>query len=86
MIEFDFPVSSYYKDNIIDARTINKTGNWWSAILVIQDPSNNKPFLNFYRWKKVGGDWKVRKSFSCRSGKDLIKITEILNEFNQALE
>ena len=76
----DFPVSDYYKSRIREARTISRTGNWWSAVLLIDDPTTNKLFLAFYRWQKRDGTWKVRKSFNCRSKKDALRILNIVEE------
>ena len=76
----DFPVSDYYRTKIKEARTINRTGMWWSAVLLIEDPATLKPFLAFYRWQKREGDWRVRKSFNCRSKKDALKLVKIIEE------
>ena len=81
----NFPISEYYKSHILDGRTINRSGVWWSAILLIKDPKTEKPFLAFYRWQKKEGDWKVRKSFNCRKRDDAVKIIEIVNEFSANL-
>ena len=82
----DFPVSDYYKNNIREARTINNSGSWWSAILLIEDPKTEKPFLAFYRWQKRDGAWKVKKSFNCRSKKDALKIIQFVNELSERLD
>lgn len=81
-----FPVSEYYKDQIKDARTINRTGSWWSAVLLMEDPSTKKAFLKFYRWQKSQGVWKTRKSFTCRTKKDAGQIVSFVNEFLPELE
>lgn len=75
-----FPVSDYYKGRVKEARTISRIGPWWSAILLIEDPKTEKPFLVFYRWQKRKGSWKVTKSFSVRSKKDALKVVEFVNE------
>jgi hypothetical protein len=81
----DFPVSDYYKDKIREARTINRSGTWWAAILLIEDPNTNEPFLAFYRWQKRDGKWKVRSSFNCRSKKDADLIVRFVNELSEKL-
>ncbi len=81
----DFPVSEYYKKNIREARTINISGLWWSAILLIEDPRTEELFLSFYRWKKRDGIWKVQKSFTCRSKKDAKKMIQFIDEFSERL-
>jgi hypothetical protein len=80
-----FPISDYYKGQIISAKTIKKKGNWWSAILLIEDPQSSKNFLTFYKWQKKGDDWKVRQRFKVNSKVDLEKINEILEEFKPNL-
>ena len=60
----DFPVSSYYKDNIVDARTITRAGRWWMAALVISDPKSGRRMLNLYQWQMTENGWKTRKQFS----------------------
>ncbi len=65
--ELRFPVSEYYSDRVIDGETISRAGGWWNAALLIKDPRTDRPFVAFYRWQKVEGTWKTRKSFSCRS-------------------
>ena len=82
----DFPVSDYYKGGIREARTINRSGYWWAAILLIDDPKTGKPFLAFYKWQKQNGVWKVRKSFNCRSTKDARKMIQIIEELSTSLE
>ena len=81
----DFPVSDYYKEQVVEARTISRSGLWWSAILLIRDPKTSKPFLAFYRWQKRDGDWKVRKSFKCGTVRDARKIIDILQELSRQL-
>ena len=41
----DFPISDYYKDHIVDAITIKRSGSWWSAVLLIDDPKSKKRFI-----------------------------------------
>ena len=79
--DFDFPLSDYYRSQIVDARTISRGGPWWAAILLIRDPKTDQPFLGFYRWQHTASGWKQRKAFSCRSRKDAMKIIHIVEEF-----
>jgi hypothetical protein len=74
MIGQDFPVSEYYRDNIIDAITINRKGPWWSAVLLIKDPKTEKPFLGFYKWQKKGDKWTVKQKFNVNSESDANKF------------
>lgn len=82
----DFPVSDYYKERILDGMTINRVGPWWSAILLMRDPKNQKKFLTFYLWKKQGREWKNQKRFNCRSQKDAERIIEILTLLSKELD
>ena len=71
-MEFDFPVSEFYKNHILDAATISRAGNWWSAILLIADPKNSKPFLSFYQWQKTNDGWKKEVALKLGTVKMLI--------------
>ena len=53
MFGTNFPISEYYRKNILDAETISRGGNWWTAVLLILDPKTKKPFVSFYRWQKT---------------------------------
>jgi hypothetical protein len=81
----DFPISDYYRENIIDAVTINRTGVWWSAILVIEDPKTEKPFLGIYKWQKKGDGWKVRSKYNIRSQNDANKFASTVADFANKL-
>jgi len=67
----DFPISDYYRDNIVDGFTLSRVGSWWSAILIIKDPKTEKNILNVYQWQLTENGWKVRKTFSFKKRKDL---------------
>jgi len=67
----DFPISDYYRDNIVDGYTLSRVGGWWSAILIIKDPKTEKNVLNLYQWQLTEGGWKVRKNYSFKKQKDL---------------
>ena len=81
MVGKNFPVSEYYRNNIIDAVSISRSGNWWTAVLLINDPSSKKPFISLYRWQNTSSGWKVRKRFSFRRLKEAKSIIEIVNKF-----
>lgn len=74
----NFPVSEHYKDSILDALTISRVGGWWTSVLLIQEPSNQKKFLCIYRWQLVNGEWKTRSKLKVNSIKDADKLSEIL--------
>ncbi len=85
MLGADFPVSDYYRDHIIDAFTISRVGKWWTAVLVIEEPSNKKRFICLYRWEQKDGVWKTRKSFKINSIKDADKLIEIINTLKEKM-
>lgn len=76
----DFPVSDYYKDKIVDARTLNNNGKWWTAVLVLSDPKTGKRFAKLYKWKNNKGGWKVRSSISLSNRKFIQDAINALSE------
>ena len=76
-----FPVSDYYKDHIIDAETISNTGQWWTAVLLINDPKTDKAFTALYRWQKRDGVWKNSASFKLHSKQNIADLIRILERF-----
>jgi hypothetical protein len=82
----NFPVDKYYRDNILDARTITHSGSWWSAILVIRDPKTLAPFVALYKWRKRDGEWKKATSFKINKLGDLQTIQAALEEFSGSFE
>tara|TARA_B100000287_G_scaffold340183_1_gene326544 strand:- start:164 stop:424 length:261 start_codon:yes stop_codon:yes gene_type:complete len=86
MLGQNFPINDYYKNNIIDAVTIKRGGNWWSAILLIKDPKSDSMFLNFYKWQKSDDGWKTRQRFKIANKVEMNKVIEILGKFSSSLE
>ena len=85
-IEFDFPVTDFYKGHILDGQTLSRTGVWWTAILLIEEPKTKKPFIGLYRWQKTQAGWKVRKRFSFHRVKEVSQVIEIIQKFSLKLE
>lgn len=85
MLGRNFPISDYYRDHIIDAHTLSRGGNWWTAVLVIADPRTGEPFLGLYRWQNKGGDWKTSSRFLIRKKSDLQSIVDCLDKFSAHL-
>ncbi|MDE0395544.1 MAG: hypothetical protein OYK82_12290 [Gammaproteobacteria bacterium] len=77
--DFDFPVASYLRGQIRDAMTLTRTGRWWSAALLIEDPRHGKRYVAVYRWHFRDGDWKRVSKFVCRSKGDADKIRSFLD-------
>lgn len=85
MAEVGFPVSDYYKDSILDAETVSRGGNWWTAVLLIKDPKTEKPIIGLYQWQKVGDEWKTRKRFAFKKKKVLEDTLEIIKRFGEEM-
>lgn len=60
----NFPTSQYVQGNILDGRTLSRDGTWWSAVLLIEQPTSGKRVLALYRWQLVSGQWKTRAKFN----------------------
>lgn len=82
----NFPISDYYKDNILDAETISRSGGWWTAVLVIDDPKTKKPFVGFYRWRFSEDGWKTQSRFFLRKKADVISVRRKLEEYSDFFE
>lgn len=82
----NFPVTDYYKDNIMDAVTISRSGSWWSAVLLVKDPQTEKPIILLYQWQKKGGQWKTNKRFSFKKKKLLEDAIEAIKGFSEKME
>lgn len=82
----NFPVSDYFKGHIIDARTIQNNGKWWTAVLVIEDPKTGKRFIKMYKWESKEGVWKVHSNFSLNSQKLIFGAIEAVSELKGLVE
>lgn len=80
MLGTNFPISEYYRTEIMDAQTISRGGSWWTAALLIRDPKSKKPFVALYRWQLTEAGWKMRKRFTFR------KTSEIQTTFKALVE
>jgi hypothetical protein len=85
MLGKNFPVSEFLRPHIVDAITISRSGGWWAAVLLIQDPKTQKPYLALYRWQKRAGQWKKSSSFKINSAEHLTKIQGALGELGPQL-
>lgn len=81
----EYPVSDFYKDHIVEAKTLKKSDRWWSAMLIIDHPDAGKK-VNLYRWQKRDGKWKRRKAFSINNAEDRESIIEFLQEHGDFFE
>ena len=85
MDEFDFPVAHYLKTQIRDAVTLSRTGSWWSAALLIEDPRSRKQYVAMYRWHLRGGAWKRVSKFTCRTRRDVDTLRSFFDSHYAAL-
>lgn len=86
MLGTKFPVSEYYRDKIMDAVTVSRGGNWWTAILLISDPRSGDPFIGLYKWQNSEGEWKTRNRFLFKKKADLQATLECLQNFSKHLK
>jgi hypothetical protein len=80
MPELEFPISDYYKNNILDGITISRDNVWWTAVLVINDPRTKIPFISLYRWQQTGNVWKVRGRFHFRNKQQILDAFDIIQD------
>lgn len=85
MLGQNFPLSDYYKGRVIDAETISRSGGWWTAVLLIDDPKSEKPFIALYRWQKKDGEWKTRKNFKLRGKRKIAKTIEAIRKLDSKI-
>lgn len=86
MIGQNFPVSDYYRSSIVDAVTISRTGSWWTAVLLINDPQDGKPFVGLYRWQLTDKGWKARKQFKFNSKQEIDSVLSCVKQFAAKME
>lgn len=86
MIGKDFPIAEYYKKYIIDAETVSRSGQWWTAVLLINDPRKGKPFVSVYRWQYKDSGWKIRNRFHFRDINQAKNILSVVNSFIAKIE
>lgn len=85
-VEYNFPISEFYKGQVIGAETLTNTGVWWTAILLIKDPKTQKPFIGMYRWQKTKEGWKCRKRFTFKRLDEVKRAVEIIQRLARKLE
>ena len=85
MVGGSFPISEYYRSNILDAVTVSRGGGWWTAVLLIKDPKSGRPFIGLYRWQFTESGWKIRKRFTFRRISEINSIIKIIQDFSGKL-
>ncbi len=85
-VEYNFPLSAYYKGLVLGAETLTNTGVWWTAILLIRDPKTQKPFIGLYRWQKTKEGWKTRKRFTFKRADEVKRAVEMIQRLAVKLE
>ncbi|MBU4186209.1 MAG: hypothetical protein KKI12_11450 [Proteobacteria bacterium] len=86
MLGQNFPISDYYRENIIDAVTISRSGGWWTAVLAIKDPKTNAPLISLYRWQQTEQGWKMRNRFHLRNKEQILNILKVVQDFSTKLD
>ena len=81
----NFPVSETIRSQIIDARTIARTGQWWTAVLLFKAPANNSFYITMYKWNLKNNVWKRASSFKINSSVHLEKIIKTLEIFQESI-
>jgi len=75
--EEPFPVHETVK--VLEGVTINKSGKWWSAALLIE--SYGKRHVALYLWNKsADGTWKRKQKFTIVSKDNWEKLKKTLDE------
>ena len=82
----NFPISDYYKNNILDAKTLSNRAGWWTAVLLIKDPQTQKSFVSVYRWQHTEAGWKMRNRMHVRSRADAKLLIESIEKFAKQLD
>ncbi len=86
MLGDKFPISDYYRDHIIDAETVTRSGGWWTAVLLISDPKTKKPFIALYRWQLTENGWKSRKRFTLRRSKEIETVLKLVHQYSERID
>ena len=76
-VEEKLPIDKYYE--VIKHKTINKSGNWWSAVVLVKDKGRNKIFV--YLWNKRSDEWKRKQKFMIRNKEDYKEINKAIQDF-----
>ena len=81
----NFPVSETIRSDILDARTISRSSQWWTAILLFNNPKNNSPYITLYKWNLRNSVWKKASSFKINAPDHLSKILNVLEGFQDRM-
>ena len=79
-----FPVADVIRSDILDARTISRSSQWWTAILLFNNPGNDSTYITLDKWKLNKGVWKRAPSFKINSPGHLKKIIDTLEGFQES--
>ena len=81
----NFPVSETIRSDILDARTISRSSQWWTAVLLFSNPRNDSSYITLYKWQLRDGTWKRASSFKINTLEHLNKITKTLEGFQDPM-
>jgi len=85
-VEYDLPITPYYKGCVLNAYTLTRTGIWWTTILLIRDPKTQKPFIALYRWQKTKDGWKTRKRFTFKRREEVTQAFAVIQDYAKKLD
>ena len=86
MLGQNFPISDYYKNNILDAKTLSNRAGWWTAVLLIKDPQTEKSIVSVYKWQHTEEGWKMRSRLHVRNKSEAKSLIESIEMFAQRLD
>lgn len=78
----NFPVSEYYREQIVDAVTINRSAFWWTAAIKIRNPKSGKLFIAIYKFHKRGENWSVHQKLHVNSLDDAGRLQEAISQLS----
>ena len=81
----NFPVSETIRSDILDARTISRSSQWWTAVLLFRNPKYDSFYITLYKWQLRNGAWKRASSFKINTLDHLNKIIKTLEEFQGSM-
>ncbi|MBN1688272.1 MAG: hypothetical protein JW893_04155 [Candidatus Omnitrophica bacterium] len=85
-VQYDYPVSDYYRNHILNAYNLAKTDKWWAAVLLIRDPKTSRPFIALYQWQRNETGWKTQKRFTFKRATEVKRVSQVMQEFMRELD
>jgi len=69
--------------NVLRGRTLQKSGKWWKAVVLAENPYGRRPRyqLRLYGWVRRDDEWKVAQKFNLSAAGYLHEVVYILQSF-----